>query len=148
MRVTLATDGSRGAREAARLLTILPGARDVVVVTAIKSLDEREIAMQAASRKEFRQFREQIMEERKAAARRALDETVKVLNVSSAHIKTRIVIGRPADAIPRVAQRNRADLLVMGSRGLVGRQAQAMGSVSLGVAQQAPCPMLVVKPGV
>lgn len=145
-KVMLATDGSRGAKEASRLLTIMPGTREVLVVTVLRPLDERELAMQAASRKEFTQFRAQILEVREKAAKRALDETVKILSGSGALIKSRIGTGHPAEAIPRIAHRHRADLLVMGSRGLTGLRAQALGSISLAVAQQAPCPVLIVKP--
>jgi nucleotide-binding universal stress UspA family protein len=38
-----------------------------------------------------------------------------------------------------------ADLLVVGSRGLTGVKAAALGSVSQAVAQLAPCPVLIVK---
>lgn len=147
MKVMLATDGSRGAKDAARLLSKLPGTRSVFVVTAIRPLDDREIGRQAASRKEFRQFREQLIRDRATAAKRALDETGSMLNWSGVTIKKRTVIGHQAEAIARSARKEHADLLVVGSRGITGLRAQALGSVSLALAQQAPCCLLIVKPG-
>jgi hypothetical protein len=49
---------------------------------------------------------------------------------------------RPSFELPGAMPR---DLLVVGSRGLTGVKAAALGSVSQAVAQLAPCPVLIVK---
>jgi nucleotide-binding universal stress UspA family protein len=144
----LATDGSAGAKEAARLLTILPGIREVRAVTAVRPLDKGELAMQAALPSEFALIVAQVGEGRRIAARRALDSTSKVLGRSGAVVRTTLVTGHAAELVPRMAQEGGYHLLVVGSRGLMGLRAQAMGSVSQAIAQSAPCPLLVVKPGV
>jgi len=148
LRVMLATDGSNGAKNAARLLSTFHGTRTVYVVTAVRPLDDRELGRRAASRKEFRQLREQILGDREAAAKRALDETARMLNWSGTIVKKRTVLGHQAEALASIAGRERADLLVVGSRGLTGLRAQAVGSVSMALAQQAPCCLLIAKPGV
>lgn len=92
--------------------------------------------------------RAQLTQARRASAEKAVEETLAVLQPSGLVPRTRILVGHPAEAIPAEAKKVRCDLLVLGSRGLTGTMAVALGSVSLAVAQSAPCPVLVVKRGV
>ena len=52
--------------------------------------------------------------------------------------------GRPADIIVQTAIDAQVDLIVMGSRGLGGVTQLFLGSVSDRVADEAPCPVLIV----
>ena len=58
-----------------------------------------------------------------------------------------IVTGDPAQEIIRLANIYQADLIVIGSRGLTGVKRILQGSVSSQVVEEAPCSVLVVKPG-
>ncbi len=58
-----------------------------------------------------------------------------------------IVSGDPAEEIIRLANIYQADLIVIGSRGLTGVDRIIQGSVSSQVVENAPCSVLVVKPG-
>jgi nucleotide-binding universal stress UspA family protein len=53
--------------------------------------------------------------------------------------------GNPSHEIVRLAEAERANLVVVGSRGLTGTARFLMGSVSDGVVKYAPCPVLVVR---
>ena len=53
--------------------------------------------------------------------------------------------GRPADVIVQTAIDDHVDLIVLGSRGLGGIRQLFLGSVSDRVADEAPCPVLIVK---
>lgn len=145
LRVLLATDGSRGAKHAARFLTVLPNLKEVTVATAVRPVDARELAMYEADLGKVRALRTQLSRGRRAAALRAIEETCDVLGSAGAAVNGRILTGHPAEVIPKLAQKDRYDLLVVGSRGLTGRTAMAMGSVSLALAQSAPCPVLIVR---
>ena len=57
-----------------------------------------------------------------------------------------IVRGDPAVEIIRLAHIHRADLIVIGSRGLTGLKRILEGSVSSQVVTDAPCSVLVIKP--
>ncbi len=147
LRVRLATDGSPGSQDAARFLTILPRLKDLGVITVIRPVGAREIALYANGRRtSARALRANLVQARREAGERALDITMETLRPLGITIKSVIEAGRPADTIARVAQRQGCDLLVLGSRGLTGQTAIAMGSISLSVAQQATCPVLIVKP--
>jgi nucleotide-binding universal stress UspA family protein len=56
-----------------------------------------------------------------------------------------IKVGRPADVIVQTAIEDQVDLIVVGSRGLGGIKQLFLGSVSDRVADEAPCPVLIVK---
>jgi nucleotide-binding universal stress UspA family protein len=58
---------------------------------------------------------------------------------------THLETGDPARVILRAVERERADLVVMGSRGLGEIKGLLQGSVSHKIAQLAPCPCLTVK---
>ena len=52
--------------------------------------------------------------------------------------------GNPADVIVQEAEESKADLIVVGARGLSARKRITMGSVSTNVMHHAPCDVLVV----
>ncbi len=57
----------------------------------------------------------------------------------------RLVQGVPADEIVRLAQLEKVDLIVLGSRGLTEVRAFLLGSVSDKVTHHAKCPVLIIK---
>lgn len=60
--------------------------------------------------------------------------------------KLELVTGDPAEEIIRLANIHKADLIVIGSRGLTGMKRIVEGSVSFQVMEDAQCSVLVVKP--
>lgn len=62
------------------------------------------------------------------------------------HVETSLLVRRPDEALLEAAQE--ASLVVVGTRGLGGLGALALGSVSGKVAASAPCPTVVVPPDV
>jgi nucleotide-binding universal stress UspA family protein len=57
-----------------------------------------------------------------------------------------LVTGDPAEEIIRLANIYKADLIMIGSRGLTGMRKIVQGSVSSQVVEEANCSVLVVKP--
>ena len=53
------------------------------------------------------------------------------------------VQGNPVDTILRVADREKVDLIVVGSQGLRGVKELLLGSISSGVLHHATCPVLI-----
>ncbi|HUL10068.1 MAG TPA: universal stress protein [Candidatus Acidoferrum sp.] len=62
-----------------------------------------------------------------------------------ASVKTLLMDGDPAAAVVGTADRERPDLLIMGSRGLGEMQGLFMGSVSQKVSHAAACSVVIVK---
>ena len=137
MRVLFATDGSKDARAAAAYLKELPlpPATTVRIVVAVTlpgfSLEEPAI----------REFKRSVLEE----ARGLADEARAVLVRRELSVETDVVVGDPRAEIVRLADEWRADLIVLGARGLGRIKRLLLGSVSLAVARHASCPVLVVK---
>lgn len=61
-------------------------------------------------------------------------------------VRRRAEIGPAADRILDVCAEERAELVVLGSRGRGGLKAALLGSVSSKVAAHAPCPCVIVPP--
>lgn len=76
-----------------------------------------------------------------------LDETLQqALGAeAAASVARTVLIGSAAQALMDRAEG--ASLLVVGDRGYSGFKATVLGSVSLHLAQHAPCPIVVVRPG-
>lgn len=62
------------------------------------------------------------------------------------HVKTFSTIGIPAEEIVRLAEKESADLIVMGTHGWTGVRHLLLGSVAEKVLRMALCPVLVVRP--
>jgi nucleotide-binding universal stress UspA family protein len=65
------------------------------------------------------------------------------LAATGARVETRVLVGRPPQAIAREARDAAATLIVMGARGLGPLASTFLGSVSAEVVDAAPCPVLV-----
>ena len=68
-----------------------------------------------------------------------------VLEEARQRYRCRREIGHPIDRIVAVAKDIKADLIVLGSRGLGGWHSYLLGSVSDGVLHHAHCPVLIVR---
>ena len=68
----------------------------------------------------------------------------KAKKVTGLGLFTRLEHGNPDEVIIQVAEEGGFDLIVLGSRGL-GRRDFALGSVSSRVAENARCPVLIIK---
>jgi nucleotide-binding universal stress UspA family protein len=69
----------------------------------------------------------------------------RVREAGVAQVSTDVLEGSAAEAIQRVAETRRPDLLVVGARGMGTWQGLFLGSVSMAVTQRVHCPVLVVK---
>ena len=76
---------------------------------------------------------------------RILAEGLARIGVLGAKVETEILSGSPAEIIVEVAKERKADVVVMGSRGLGRLAGMLLGSQSQKVATHAPCPVLIVR---
>ncbi len=74
-----------------------------------------------------------------------VEPALSILREAGVEPELTLLHGRPADELIRYAEKQEADLLVIGSRGLNALQEFAIGSVSHKVIKHAKCPVLVVK---
>jgi nucleotide-binding universal stress UspA family protein len=135
MRILVATDGSDDATAAVEWLRHLPlpAERDVTVLTVVTPPLLPAVPDVASN------FRGALL----ADARRLADETAARLLTGRA--SGSVVEGDPREEIVKAAAIWGADLIVLGARGLGAVKEFLLGSVSLGVARHASCPVLVCK---
>ena len=119
--ILLASDGSAGSREATRL---------AAAIATHHSARVRHLHVGHAS-----------VEQRRAMA----SESAALLRTTGVEPIVVTQPGWPVEAIVEMARRERVSLVVAGSRGLSG--VRALGSVSERVANQAPCSVLLARPG-
>ena len=136
MRVLLATDGSDGAKAATKWMHHLPLPADgeVMVITVVEpplvpAIPDMAIDLRGA-----------LIDE----ARRLADNTASELLGGRSSIG-RVVEGDAREEISASARSWGANLIVLGARGLGAITEFLLGSVSLGVARDASCPVLVCK---
>ncbi|MBX5466433.1 MAG: universal stress protein [Firmicutes bacterium] len=142
-KLVIASDGSPSALRAADWIAqhFDPASTTVTVVT-VEHLAMPLIADPAPLRALDEIVQEALTASREAADT-ALDQTAKHLAGFSP--RTVRLMGPPVEALVRYLDQERPDLVVMGRRGL-GVVGSVLGSVSLGVMQRSPVPVLVVEP--
>jgi nucleotide-binding universal stress UspA family protein len=89
----------------------------------------------------------EIESKEKKHAQRLVDKIKNKAIDSGISVKTDILLGyKPVvKAIVEYAERNKMDLIVVGSRGMTGFKKMLLGSVASGVVTYAHCPVMVIK---
>ena len=68
-------------------------------------------------------------------------------NVGDVPADLEVRIGQPAEEIVAAARESRCDSIMLSTRGLTGLDRYLIGSVAHRVAQLAPCPVVLLRPG-
>jgi len=74
-----------------------------------------------------------------------LDDLKKVCSARGVEIETAILKGHPAESIVKFASERKADLIIMGTRGIGGFKSLIIGSVAQKVVSYSKVPVLVIK---
>ena len=136
----LASDASSGANAATKLAAEL-AAKLPASLTVVNVYEEP--GLLAATADAFSEYYPQEHEQRVIQALR--QQVADVSTMSGTACTLRQEKGHPVESILRVAQEERAGLIVVGHRGQGGFEALMLGSVSGRVAQNAACPTLVAR---
>jgi len=88
---------------------------------------------------------EPMLAEVRDAASRRLEKAAQQLRQAGVASETHIEHAPPVDGISDAARELRADLIVMGTRGLTGLKHVLLGSVAERTVRTAPCPVLTVR---
>ena len=89
----------------------------------------------------------EIESKEKKHAQRLIDKVKNKAIENGITVKTDVLVGYTSvvKAIIQYAEKNKMDLIVIGSRGMSGFKKMLLGSVASGVVTYAHCPVLVVK---
>jgi nucleotide-binding universal stress UspA family protein len=87
----------------------------------------------------------QVKETSQSAAQSILADGKKVVEAEGVSAQTLLLEGNVVDQIVKTAKEGQFGLVVVGARGLSKLEEIMMGSVSHGVAENAPCPVIVTR---
>lgn len=142
-RIVVGTDGSQTAAEAvsqALELAKMTGAT-LSLVSAYQPASGRRVQAEQAEAPADVQYeigpREDVNLILDGAAAEAKQQGVEV--------QTHPVEADPADAILNVAEETKADLIVVGNKGMTGARRYLLGSVPNNVSHHAPCSVMIVR---
>jgi nucleotide-binding universal stress UspA family protein len=142
-RIVVGTDGSETAAEAVRQAVDLAKLADaqLSIVSAYEPVSKRRIEGEQQDAPADVQHeigpREDVNLVLDAAAAAAKQEGVEV--------QTHPVEADPAEAILNVAEETKADLIVVGNKGMTGARRFLLGSVPNNVSHHAPCSVIIVR---
>lgn len=74
-----------------------------------------------------------------------LEEAAELAREQAVDVETHARQGDPADALLDVAEETKADLIVVGNKGMTGARRFLLGSVPNKVSHHAPCSVLIIR---
>jgi len=144
MKILVPIDGSKYSTEGVRAASEYAKTRDAVIhlITVIPFVPGMDLEISAKAL-------DSVNQGMKKRAEDTLDQAEKILGKAGVAAKTTIASSiSAADEIIGVAEKEKTDLIIIGSRGLGGKATRFfMGSVALKVVNHAPCSVLVVRTG-
>ena len=141
MKILLAVDGSDHSLEAVHALKYFAQAEQVTVLHALNVAKLVQPMMATRGDMEEYATHEQSMREE---GERLLDRVQSLLPIHAGPSTKQLRIGSPAEVIVSTAEEQKADLIVMGARGLGPIKERLLGSVSHRILALAPCATLIV----
>jgi nucleotide-binding universal stress UspA family protein len=141
--IVVGTDGSDTATEAVRQATELArihGAR-VHVVSAYEPTGSARLREERSSVPADMQW----MVNPREDVERALVDAAAGMKDAGVECSTYARQGDPADAILDVAEEQRADLIIVGNKGMTGAKRFLLGSVPNKVSHHAPCTVMIIR---
>ncbi|MDS0281641.1 universal stress protein [Haloarcula onubensis] len=143
MRYTVATDGSEESDDAIRHAAVHAGALGATldIVHAIEpeaELRNGELVLPGSDRAT------ELGRETLAAGRQVAEDVARERDADF-EIETRLLAGRPADAITDYANESGADAIYVGHRGLTEEREMVLGSVAKSVVDKATVPVTVIR---
>ena len=141
MKTLLAVDGSDNAYEAVHAMKYLARAEELTLLHALDVPRPAYPMMVPEVAEELYKSLEQSMRE---DGERLLDRVQSLLPMHAGPSTKQLRIGSPAEMIVATAEEQKADLIVMGARGLGPIKERLLGSVSHRILTLAPCATLIV----
>jgi nucleotide-binding universal stress UspA family protein len=143
-RIVVGTDGSDTAGEAVRQATELAklSSARLDIVSAFEPIPQQRIQSEASSAPGDVQYEISPRED----VNLILDNANGIAKKEGVEeIQTHAREGDPADAILDVAEEIKADLIVVGNKGMTGARRFLLGSVPNKVSHHAPCSVIIVR---
>jgi nucleotide-binding universal stress UspA family protein len=141
--IVVGTDGSETATQAVRQAVSLAkatGAR-VELVSAYEPVSGQRLREESTQVPDDMQWMVNPREDVDAT----LEEATEIAKEAGVETQPHARQGDPADAILDVAEETKADLIVVGNKGMTGARRFLLGSVPNKVSHHAPCSVLIIR---
>src|ERR671914_1681934 len=141
--IVVGTDGSDTAREAVRQASELAKTlgSNIHLVSAYEPVPDSRLREERQEVPEDLQWMVNPREDVNAT----LEEAAGQLKEAGFEVQTHAREGDPADAILDVAEEQKADLIVVGNKGMTGAKRFLLGSVPNKVSHHAPCSVMIIR---
>ena len=141
--IVVGTDGSETATEAVRQATELAK----TVGAKLKLVSAYEPVQEGRLRQERQQIPEDLLHlvNPKEDVEAVLKEAAEKAKEAGVDVETYAREGDPADAILDVAEEEKADLIIVGNKGMTGARRFLLGSVPNKVSHHAPCSVMIIR---
>lgn len=145
-KILIASDGSKTSQKAIKYAIDLASEVHASII-ALSVIDKRMLLdNNANAAKQVINDEESIVSYMRKNAESHLDEIEKLCEISNVKVKTVTRLGYPVEEIVKQAEKSKADLLIMGARGMSPLSVQALGSVSYGIINyNSNIPVLIVR---
>jgi nucleotide-binding universal stress UspA family protein len=141
--IVVGTDGSDTAKEAVRQATELAktlGA-SIHLVSAYEPVSDSRLREERQEVPEDLQW----MVNPREDVNSTLEDAAEELKETGLEVEVHAREGDPADAILDVAEEQKADLIVVGNKGMTGAKRFLLGSVPNKVSHHAPCSVMIIR---
>lgn len=141
--IVVGTDGSDTARKAVEQAAELAkqGGGELHIVMSAATVPEQRLRSERAGAPDDVAHTVNPNEDTEAE----LKEAAEPYQSTGIRVHTHPKSGDPADAIIDVAESNRADLIVVGNKGMTGAKRFFLGAVPNKISHHAPCSVLIVR---
>jgi nucleotide-binding universal stress UspA family protein len=142
-RIVVGTDGSETAAEAVRQavdLAKMAGAT-LSIVSAYAPISNRQVQDQQRDAPADVQYELNPRED----VNLVLDTAAADARREGIEVQTHAVEGDPAEGILSIAEETKADLIVVGNKGMTGARRFLLGSVPNNISHHAPCSVIIVR---
>jgi nucleotide-binding universal stress UspA family protein len=142
--IVIGTDGSETARRAvANAVSLAEGlAARLLVVSVYEAVSDVRLREE---RHDLPEDRDWVFNQRDDVLAMLEETANEARSAGVPEVETFARQGDPADAILDVAEEQRADLIMVGNRGMTGKRRFLLGSVPNKISHSAPCSVLIVK---
>jgi nucleotide-binding universal stress UspA family protein len=141
--IVVGTDGSETAREAVRQASELAKTlgSSMHLVSAYEPVPDSRLREERQEVPEDLQW----MVNPREDVNSTLEDAAEELKETGVEVDTHAREGDPADAILDVAEEQKADLIVVGNKGMTGAKRFLLGSVPNKVSHHAPCSVMIIR---
>jgi nucleotide-binding universal stress UspA family protein len=141
--IVVGTDGSETAKEAVRQATELAK----VLGSSIHLVSAYEPVPDSRLREERQEVPEDLqwMVNPREDVTSTLEDAAEEVKETGVTVEIHAREGDPADAILDVAEEQKADLIVVGNKGMTGAKRFLLGSVPNKVSHHAPCSVMIIR---